>query len=180
MEMRSLHQGVGGVVDGVGRTGRGGACKARHGAKCELHAAAITSHHPLGAQTAHSLPTPHADMARAPPHPPPIPIPPTHSPHHRKMMEKKKPSGMAPDERVAHRKMLTKVITDTVTPGKKQATRQHTWRGRGGGGAGGWWVCGPRARSCACVCVVWFGDRTARAPARSRCIAAFRAPRRNS
>lgn len=52
-------------------------------------------------------------------------------------MEKKKPSGMAPEERVAHRKMLTKVITVTVTPGKKQATRQHTCAGAGGRG-GAW------------------------------------------
>lgn len=41
-------------------------------------------------------------------------------------MEKKKPRGMAPDEPVAQRKRLRKVMTATVMPGKKQATRQHT------------------------------------------------------
>jgi hypothetical protein len=46
------------------------------------------------------------------------------------MMEKKKPRGMAPDEPVAHRNKLRHVITATVTPGKKQATRQHTCRGK--------------------------------------------------
>lgn len=45
-------------------------------------------------------------------------------------MEKKKPRGMAPDEPVAHRNKLRHVITATVTPGKKQATRQHTCRGK--------------------------------------------------
>ena len=41
-------------------------------------------------------------------------------------MEKKKPRGMAPEEPVAYRKVLRKVMMATVMPGKKQATRQHT------------------------------------------------------
>ena len=44
----------------------------------------------------------------------------------RKMTEKKKARGMAPLDPVAHRKRLRKVRAATVTPGKKQATRQHT------------------------------------------------------
>lgn len=56
-------------------------------------------------------------------------------------MEKKNPRGMAPEEPVPHRNMLRKVITATVTPGKKQATRQHTCGGRGGAGGGmRWWL----------------------------------------
>ena len=51
-------------------------------------------------------------------------------------MEKKKPRGMAPLEPVPHRNMLRQVITATVTPGKKQATRQHTCEGEGEGDTG--------------------------------------------
>lgn len=46
--------------------------------------------------------------------------------NHRNNTEKKNPSGMAPEDPVAHRKRFIKDITATVTPGKKHAVLQHT------------------------------------------------------